>query len=291
MFKGKKMCEKINGIDISNWQRGLIPSALQIDFCICKATEGTFFEDDCFHDFINDCVNNNLLFGFYHFASVYEPEEEAEHFYRVVKNFIGLGIPVLDYEVDNYNNCEWCEKFVNKFYELSGVYCVLYISAYRCMQYCNSWIPDKCALWVAGYPSEKATWTDEEMPYGIYPWKECSIWQFTSSLILDGYYARLDGDIAYISKAEWMKLAGSKESEDEDMHCLIKPDGKDFMVYYDGVNLHALDNEDEMKAIQEVYRKCNNKEIPVFELGTKDAPWFHRFSDAVSHIYYDPHMG
>ena len=69
-----------------------------------------------------------------------------------------------------------------------------------------------------------------------------------------------------------------------DMHCLIKPDEQEFMVYYDGVNLHALDNEDEMKSIQEVYRQCNDgAEIPCFELGSIKAPWAHRFFDAIAH--------
>ena len=202
----------MNGIDISNWQCGLQPSSLDIDFCICKATEGIGFVDQSCDDFVQDCINNDILWGFYHFARENNPEDEAQFFYDNCKNYFNHGIPVLDYETDNYDNKDWCERFIKKVYELSGVWCVIYISAYRCMQYNGSWIPEKCGLWVAGYPWENPTWTDEEMPYGIYPWTFCAIWQFTSSLIINGFWERLDGDIAYMDKTAWLKYAQSTDN-------------------------------------------------------------------------------
>lgn len=85
----------------------------------------------------------------------------------------------------------------------------------------------------------------------------------------------------------------NKEEQEEkgiEMQCLIKPDGENFMVWYDGTNLHGLDHEDEMKAIQDIYRKCTGSEIPVFEYGTKEAPWFRRFANAVNHRYETEHL-
>lgn len=83
----------------------------------------------------------------------------------------------------------------------------------------------------------------------------------------------------------------TEEIWSDDMNCLIKPDGKDYMVWFDGHAIHPLDNEDEMQAVQEVYRKCNDgREMPVFEFGSEEAPWFHRFADAVTHTYKDTHM-
>ena len=34
----------LNGIDISNWQKGIDLSKVPCDFVICKATEGTGYE-------------------------------------------------------------------------------------------------------------------------------------------------------------------------------------------------------------------------------------------------------
>lgn len=79
--------------------------------------------------------------------------------------------------------------------------------------------------------------------------------------------------------------------EDEDMQCLFQPDGEGYMVWYDGTNLHALDHPDEMEAIKTVYRECYGREIPCFTLGTEEAPWAHRFMDAVRHgAPEQPHM-
>ena len=202
----------MKGIDISNWQNGLIISKMNIDFSIAKATEGLHFVDNTCDGFIQDCIANNILWGFYHFARENDPEKEAQYFYDNCKNYFGKGIPVLDYEVENYNNVAWCENFLQKLYELSGVWGMIYLSASRCCEYENSWIPEKCGLWVAGYPSPMTQFTNEDCPYNVYPWKFAAIWQFTSDLILPGYVGRLDGDIAYMDKTAWMKYAQSKDN-------------------------------------------------------------------------------
>ncbi len=197
----------MRGIDISNWQNGMNLYNLDIDFCICKATEGLGYTDPSCDNFIQQCINKNILWGFYHFARENEPEKEAEYFYNECKNYFGHGIPVLDYETENYNNREWCERFIKRVHELSGVWCIIYISAYRCTQYNGSWIPEKCGLWVAGYPYIITDWTNDEMPYNTSPFSVVAIWQFTSSLILNGFWEKLDGDIAYMDADAWMKYA------------------------------------------------------------------------------------
>ena len=202
----------MRGIDISNWQAGLNVHNLDIDFCICKATEGLGYTDPYCDGFISQCKDKGILWGFYHFARENEPENEAEYFYNECLGYIGKGIPVLDYETSNYDNREWCERFMQAFHNLSGVWPVLYISASRCGEYENSWLPDKCGLWVAGYPWDMDSYNQAgDMPYNIYPWPFAAIWQFTSGLYLPGYDSRLDGDIAYMDANAWMKYAGSSE--------------------------------------------------------------------------------
>lgn len=199
----------MKGIDISNWQAGIIPSALPIDFCICKATEGIGYTDPCCDGFVQDCIAHGIPWGFYHFARENEPESEAEYFYNECLGYFGKGIPVLDYETSNYNNREWCERFMSRLHELSGVWAMLYISASRCGEYENSWLPENCGLWVAGYPYEMNSFEQAgNMPYSIYPWRFAAIWQFTSSLNLPGYSGRLDGNIAYMDADGWRKYCG-----------------------------------------------------------------------------------
>lgn len=202
----------MRGIDISNWQAGITPSNLDIEFCICKATEGLGYVDPHCDEFVSDCRNNGILWGFYHFARENEPEDEARFFYDQCTGYIGHGIPVLDYETSNYDNREWCERFMAEFHGLSGVWPLLYVSASRCGEYENSWIPNECGLWVAGYPWDMDSYDQAgNMPYNIYPWPFAAIWQFTSGLYLPGYDDRLDGDIAYMNADAWMKYAGSSQ--------------------------------------------------------------------------------
>lgn len=203
----------MKGIDISNWQKGLKPSNLDIDFCICKATEGNNFVDKYCNGFIQDCIKNDILFGFYHFANNNTPKEEAEFFYNNCKGYFNKGIPILDYEVTNFNNVLWCEEFIKHVYELSGVWCMLYISVTRCKEYENSWIPKQCGLWLAGYPAKYTNWYEGALPYNTYPFNVVAIWQFTNCLKLDGYNGNLDGDIAYMDKNAWNKYANATKNE------------------------------------------------------------------------------
>lgn len=202
----------LKGIDVSNWQKGFKPSEIQPDFCICKATEGLGFVDKQCDIFIQNCVANNILFGFYHFARENYAAQEAKYFYTNTKGYLKKGIPVLDYEVwgKNTNDVKWCEEFIQEFYNLTGIWCVLYISASNCSKFKNSWIPSKCGLWVAGYPRDYNTWANEQMPYNITPWKTWAIWQFTSSLKYNGI--NLDANYANMTKEAWMKYAGSNAS-------------------------------------------------------------------------------
>lgn len=206
----------LKGIDISNNNGYMQPSALDIDFCICKATEGVGFTDSFCDGFIQDCINANKLWGFYHFARENEPEAEAEYFYQECKGYFGHGVPVLDYETTNYNNVEWCERFLQRLHDLSGIWAMLYISASRTPEYNGSWIPQNCGLWLAGYPYDATQWAVDECPYDCWPWEFIAIWQFTSSLELAGHAGRLDGNYAYMDMEAWGRYAGVSDTTQED---------------------------------------------------------------------------
>lgn len=204
----------MRGIDISNWQGGMDLTKMPVDFAIMKATEGLHFVDDFCDGWVQQAKKMSMPWGFYHFAGHNDPVKEADFFYKNCKGYFGKGIPVLDYEADNANNAQWCEKFIRRVYDLTGVWCMLYISAYRCSQYRNSWIPKKCGLWVAGYPVTYAYWpTSYEVPYNVEPWETAAIWQFSSQVILHGYVGKLDGDLAYMDANQWAKYAGNAKAD------------------------------------------------------------------------------
>ena len=244
----------MRGIDISNWQEGLNVHALDIDFCICKATEGVDFVDFTCDNFIQQCKDKNILWGFYHFARENNPEKEAEFFYNNCKGYIKKGIPILDYETENYSNVKWCERFIKKFHELSGVWCVIYLSASRCAEYNGSWIPEKCGLWVAGYPEYYTRWISQDVPYDISPWKFAAIWQFTDCLIIHGYWEKLDGDIAYMDKEAWMKYAQSSPNpQKEDNY--EKPEKSIDDLVLETILGEYGDNEDRKRMLGDKYNE------------------------------------
>lgn len=198
----------LKGIDVSNWQAGINIFKLDdIDFVICKASEGDYFVDGECDKVIQDAIALGLCWGFYHFAGEGDAEKEAEFFISNCKNYFGHGIPVLDYE--NANGAAWCEKWLNKVHELTGIWPVIYMSASKLGEFEGSWVPDYCGLWVAGYPEPITSWTNTDIPYDLGPWGFAALWQFTSSLRLDGYAGNLDGDYAYMDAEGWASYAGS----------------------------------------------------------------------------------
>ena len=224
----------MRGIDISNWQSGLDLRKMPIDFCIMKATEGLNFVDSFCDGWVQQAKKLSMPWGFYHFARENDPVKEAEFFVKKCKNYFGLGVPVLDYETTNSNDVTWCEKFLKRVYDLTGVWPLLYISSYRVGSYSKSWIPSKCGLWIAGYPTTCTTWPIytndgqdishyiekqvqhdywlyEIPPYDLGKWECAAIWQFSSEVILPGYVGKLDGNLAYMDESAWSKYAKGKK--------------------------------------------------------------------------------
>lgn len=207
----------IYGIDISNWQEGLDVKSLPSDvsFVICKVSEGTSFTDWTCKKFIHDAIDSGRQFGFYHFARGFNPEMEAEWFVENARDYFGYGIPVLDYEIDarygNLSESEWCEIFVERVHQLTGCWCMFYTYASKLSAIGNTWLPGKCPLWLAGYPSNADSFSKMYPPYDTTPWHYAVIWQFTSSLTLPGVPFNLDGNIAYINESDWKNYYGREE--------------------------------------------------------------------------------
>lgn len=53
------------------------------------------------------------------------------------------------------------------------------------------------------------------------------------------------------------------KKKEKKMICLFQPDNAGGYIYYDGHTMHVLDTEQQMKAIQEMYRRIHKEEIPV----------------------------
>lgn len=213
----------MHGIDISNWQGGLNIShlvtskgKLAVDFVIMKATEGQHFVDSYCDNWVKQCKELGIKWGFYHFANNNNPYVEAEFFINHTNNYFKHGLPILDIEDNSISDwADYAWKFCSRVHEKTGVWPVVYCSASKCCLFADSKVPSKCGLWVAGYPVARTTWVkDYTLPYDIFPWKNAVMWQFTSSLRLNGYQSSLDGNISYITREQWDKyVMGDNKSK------------------------------------------------------------------------------
>ena len=204
----------LNGIDISNWQRGIDLSKVPCDFVIAKATEGIGYVDKSCDGFIQQAKRLGKKLGFYHFARPRnDAVREAQYFYNNTKNYFGEAIPILDWEAENKSDVAWAKRWLDEVYRLSGVKPVIYMSesvanAYNWSSVANA----DYGLWVAKYRDNNPDYNYNMANAGSHPnvkwWKFYCMWQWTSSGRLNGYGGNLDCNVFYGDGTTWDKYAG-----------------------------------------------------------------------------------
>lgn len=161
----------LKGIDISEWQN-ISPTAYKnYDFVVIKATEGKTYDDPSMASHAQNALNNGQLIGFYHYARPENntPEEEAEHFLRIVKPYIGKAILALDYEGKalKYGSA-WAVKWLDLVFEQTGVRPLLYVQGGQVRNY-KEVMEGNYGLWVAHWGVDSPT---------IAPWSFYAMWQY-----------------------------------------------------------------------------------------------------------------
>jgi GH25 family lysozyme M1 (1,4-beta-N-acetylmuramidase) len=198
----------MNGIDESNYQGDINNAIVPMDFDIIKATEGIGYVDaDCDANFQQAKAAGRKL-GFYHFARLNDPIQEANYFVNQTLGYFGEGVPVLDLEVDP-TTPEWAKAFLDRVYELTKVRGWLYMNEARFNSGDWSALTPLYAAWVASYGANNPQngYGDPNAPVTINGnWTIVAV-QYTSKGRLPGWGGDLDLDIAYITPAEWDKYA------------------------------------------------------------------------------------
>ena len=201
----------LNGIDISNWQRGIDLSKVPCDFVIAKATEGIGYVDKSCDGFIQQALKLGKKIGFYHFArptANNDPIREADYFYNNCKGYFVKGIPILDWEAENKHNVTYAKKWLDRVYQLSGVKPVIYMSESVINSYDWSSVANAdYGLWVAKYRDNNPDYNYNMANAGSRPkvkwWKFYCMWQWTSTGRLNGYNGNLDCNVFYGDGTTW----------------------------------------------------------------------------------------
>lgn len=221
----------LKGIDISHHQRGINLSALDVDFVICKATEGVGYVDSCCDGFYQEAKKLGKKLGIYHFARPdlgNSAEAEADWFLQNIKGYIKEAILVLDWEPakGQIANVDWAKKWLDRVYDKTGVKPILYISASPMRTY--NWYSvadDDYGLWVANYGINDGNPHPEMHDrYPITYWSFYALWQYTSKGRLNGYDRNLDLNYFNGTLEAWDKYAGAnidEEKKKEEIHLKV----------------------------------------------------------------------
>lgn len=142
--------------------------------------------------------NAGLAFGTYHFAGGTDARHEAEYFVAVCSPLDENQVLVLDWEVQHADPVGWCETFVSRVHELTGIWPILYMNGSTRNSY--DWtrgILSNCGMWIAWYDRDP----NIDLPVnGTY-----IMHQYTSSGSVPGIAGRVDLDAWYGTVAQWNK--------------------------------------------------------------------------------------
>ena len=195
------------GIDVSHWNGDLLnelPKLPNIEFIICKATQGTSIVDDMFTHNWKLITQAKRIKGAYHFYVVNEdPIAQAEHFWAQIKNLSPHDLaPIVDIERANTQPHKPLDKlelqmdllaFLHKLELLANRKPMIYTSTAFANTYITSERFNQYPLWLADY-------TDKSQPEIPVVWQQTGfkIWQRSESYHIQSQVADLDiylGDI------------------------------------------------------------------------------------------------
>lgn len=168
---------------------------------IVKATQGTSYVNPrCNHQW--DLAGQlGKLRGLYHYAGGGNPESEARYFINNIKNYVGQGILILDwesYQNSSWGDASWSLRFVTEVHRLTGVWPLIYVQESALWQVANC--VSKCGVWVAKYASMNwNSWTLPDMPVSSGAFACLTGWQFTGG--------DMDRSIFYLDANAWNKIA------------------------------------------------------------------------------------
>lgn len=201
----------MNGIDISNWQKGIDLAAVPCDFVIAKATQGTgYTSPDCVRQ-VEQAMSLGKKVGVYHYIGGQGAVSEMDFFIDSIKNWVGKAMLVLDWEQGEnsaWGKLGYLEQCIKRVIERVGIPPVVYSSASvfpwdLCKKH-------NCGAWVAQYADNNAT------GYQDSPWNEgkygCMMRQYSSHGRLPGYGGNLDLNKFYGDAAAWDRYANPKGS-------------------------------------------------------------------------------
>ena len=212
--------KRLNGVDISGWNRGINIAGLDADFVIIKATEGVqgTIYNPSYATWADEALALGKMVGFYHYANGGSAIAEADSFYESIKAYRGRAIACLDWEgqgnptFDTGQDVAWCKTFLDRLKSRFGGTPFLYTSKSYTNRYDWSAVASSYPLWGAQYASN-----DPVYGYQTDPWQSSTKWgawgrfptifQYSGNgkLARNGGSSALDLNLFYGSRPDWKR--------------------------------------------------------------------------------------
>lgn len=209
----------LNIIDIASWQSSIDLGAVfdknPLHGAMVKATQGMTYVNPRCDPWIQWLIQNDKLWGFYHYLDHTDPVAEAKRFVRDTINYFGHGIPAADYEgnIVNAYGTYYLRRFVETVYQETGVKPFIYCNLGTIQRDANGFrtlAEDGYPLWLAQYKDMNTQIGFNPTPWqrGTYaPFDHITMHQYSSMGKLNGYDGVLDFDLFYGTADDWKKFA------------------------------------------------------------------------------------
>ena len=212
--------QRLNGVDISGWNRGINIAGLDADFVIIKSTEGiqgTIYNPS-YAAWADQALALGKMVGFYHYANGGNAIAEADVFYESIKHYRGRAIACLDWEgqgnptFNSGQDVAWCKTFLDRLKSRFGGTPFIYTSKSVTNAYNWSSVANSYPLWGAQYASNNPVYG-----YQANPWQSSSKWgawgrfptifQYSGNgkLTRNGGSGSLDLNLFYGTRNDWRR--------------------------------------------------------------------------------------
>lgn len=216
----------MNLVDMSDvqWKNGLrdivaFVKKNNIDGAIIKCSRAASSVNDSFKPWADALTAAGIPWMAYHFLNndklAVGAIKEADYFCDQVEPYLGTCALALDYENKDMGfavGTGYAKTWLDRVKERTGITPLIYTQqsmVHALGEICKAGYP----LWVAAYASERefTAFEPDQTCNGISPYKEATIFQYTSNMHLKGYSGDLDADVFYGDIDDWKKLTGESE--------------------------------------------------------------------------------
>lgn len=143
----------IEVIDVSQYQGNISWGAVDRPIAIIKMSGGDagLYTDSKANANYYGAKAAGKLIGGYHFAGGGNAINEADFFVAAMSPLEENDVLVLDWEIEHPDPVGWCNAFVDRIHERTGIWPLFYTNGARLIAHDFSSVRAKCGTWVAWY--------------------------------------------------------------------------------------------------------------------------------------------